>query len=242
MKRPRRARAWAALSLTAALGASTAAAQSGIWNLDRPPEDTEGPAWALNYDAAAAVPQGPDARSMEASPAFQLSLERKTHQFLWAGLELGHQFGHRLAGKQSGRYLGDVDGDGQRESLEFTSDVKVKVFHLTPYLRLGKVFGGRGSFQLRHSVALGAGFYYWTSNQGTFTLTGTSSTGAKLTGRHVVFGQDDSAHLGLNFGTGLDLTFREGFSAGVDLRYHELFDAVHDFSYLIPSLRLAFYF
>lgn len=242
MKTTRKVKAWAAAALATALGASSAAAQSGIWSLDRPPEESEGPAWSLAYDAGAAVPEGPDAKATEPSVAFQLSLERKTHEFLWPGIELGHQFGHRLAGKQSGRYPGDVDGDGQREALDFTSDVKLKVFHLTPYLRVGKVFGEKGRVRLRHTVSLGGGLYYWTSNRGTFTLTGTTSNGTRLTGRQVVFGADSSAHLGVNFGTAVDLSFREGFSTGLELRYHNLFDAVHDFAYLVPSLRLIFFF
>lgn len=231
-----------AAALWAALGASTAAAQTGTWSIERPPEETEGPAWALNYDAAYAVRQGSDARSVGKSVAFQLSLEKREHELLWCGLELGHQFGHELKGRSSGRYIVDVDGDKQGDVLDFDSDVKVKVFHLAPYLRLGKVFGKRGGLALRHTVSLGAGLYHWTSNAGTLSMTGTTSNGTKATGLQAPYEAASSAHFGGNFGTALDLHVREGLSVGVELRYHNLFDATEDIGYLLPAARLTFLF
>ncbi len=232
----------AAALLAAAIGAGSASAQIGTWNLDRPPEDNDGPVWALNYDAGYASPDGPDGPSKKGSAAFQLSLEHQENSVLWDGLEIGHQFGHPLSGRTSGRHAGDMDGDGQKDYLNFTSDVKVKVFHITPYLRVGKVFGQRGRFRLRHTASFGAGLYYTTWNQGTFALTGITSKGTKLNGAPVVYGAYSSANFGVNFGSALDFWVREGFSFGIELRYHNLFDPTFRVGYVLPAGRLTFFF
>lgn len=241
-KRPRRGPVLAGAALAASLCVPTARAQMGTWNLDRPPEETSGPVWAINYDAAYASPAGPDGPSKQGSVAFQLSYERRAYEALWGGVEIGHQFGHKLKGRTAGRYAGDVDGDGQKDYLDFNSDVVVKVFHLTPYLRLGKVFGQAGHFRMRHTVLLGAGLYYTSSNEGTFTLTGRTSRGNQLRSTPMTYGAAHSANLGLNFGSALDFWVRDGFSFGAELRYHNIFGAPHMMGYLMPIGRLTFLF
>ncbi|MBI4423297.1 MAG: hypothetical protein HY554_06200 [Elusimicrobia bacterium] len=242
MKRPRKEGVLAGACLALALWGGPARAQRGSWSLEKPPEDYEGPSWALSYDSGYAAPGGPDAPSVEPSVLFQASLERQVASALAAGLELGHQFGHKLKGELAGRYPVDGDGDGQRDFVRFDSDVKVKVFHLAPYARLGKVFGRRGGLRLKHTVSVGAGLYYRTWNEGTLTLFGPGSAGALLDGRNVDFGGSRSTHFGVSFGSALDFLFREGMSLGAELRYHNLFDPLHDIGYLVPTLRITFLF
>ncbi|MBI4347046.1 MAG: hypothetical protein HY553_09340 [Elusimicrobia bacterium] len=241
MKRPRKRAVCGAAFLAASLGA-VARAQVGTWSLERPPEELEGPAWALNYDGAYAFPEGPDGPSKEGSPAFQISLEKRQAELLWIGLEIGHQFGHTVQGRTAGRYVGDMDGDNQPDYLDFSSDVKDKVFHIAPFLRLGKVFGSSGRLRVRHTVAAAPGFYHSSSNQGTFTLTGTTSRGTKLSGVPMVYGASSRPNFGLSFGSALDFWFREGLSLGIELRYHRVFDAAHHAGYVWPTGRFTFFF
>lgn len=220
--------------------------QAGSWALDKPvaPEREFRDRWTVAYGSGWSMPEGVEQPSKDGSVNFQTSVEYKLYSALSIGIDIGYSFGHKLKGRLSGRYKGDVDGDGKPEEINFNSDVKVKVLQITPCVRIGKVFGQTqgGAWKVRHTVVGGIGAYHWTSNAGTLSLFGRTTSGQNFNGRQVAFAGDNSLHFGFNFGTALDFQPFEGFLVGAEVRYHRLMDAVDAINYIIPVGRISFTF
>jgi hypothetical protein len=80
------------------------------------------------------VGQGTTDDVFEGSPALQLSAEYLLSDALSAGLEFGYSFGHPFEGSV----------DSSFGSFDFTSDLDLKVYQITPVVKFRREMGAWG--------------------------------------------------------------------------------------------------
>jgi opacity protein-like surface antigen len=209
---------------------STAMADAGKWRL----------ALAPGY----AVPVGPTGDYLKGSASVDASAMYDLRDWVSVGLELGYIFSSKLEGTVPGRVVGDVDGDGVEDPISFTSDIHSSVLHVTPQIEIGPTFKREGSNMTVHPYGvIGGGYYRTHVEDGTLTLTGTTSGGLSLTDTAGTSDSITDTNGGLNLGGGIDFGLTETFRMGVDVRYHRIFYSEgDDTEFVIPALRLSFLF
>ena len=183
-------------ALLLALSAAPAAAQTpeelpgmaALPDLGELPEPTRYLAGYVSAAGGWAVPfgghWGDKTSGFKPSQAFSLSAARRVDELLGYGLETTYAWNH-------------VNRD--------LPDLKVKIFALTPFVRLSFPEGDT----LYYGV-LGAGLYQW--NQPSY-----SAAGAR-------YASDSGSSAGMNLGGGVSYPFWFGTRLGLDLRWHHIFN------------------
>jgi hypothetical protein len=162
-------------------------------------------------------------------------------QWLWGihdvakiGPEVGYIFGSEINGTMPGRLL------GQGDSVSFRSDVKSRILHLTPVIKIGPVIDVHGF--LLNPYVIGGGGYYWTHyTEGTGNATGVVN-GVPVANSPVPFAASNDHNGGFNIGVGTSIMLPQNFGLGFELRHHKIIYKGDDVSWITPSARLTFYF
>jgi len=118
------------------------------------------------------------------SPSMSFAVSKRVDELLSYGVEAGY---------------------GSRYTDRVLSDLELKVFSLTPFLKASFPQGNNAYYGI-----LGAGVYQW--KQKAFTSGGTK------------FGSDSGSSGGVNLGVGVSYPFWWGTMAGLDLRWHHIFN------------------
>ncbi len=127
---------------------------------------------------------GDGSSGFKPSQAFSLSALRRVDEVLGYGLESGYAWNH-------------LNRD--------VAALKVKVFYLTPFVRVSFPSG-----ETVYYGTLGAGVYQWS--QPAYEAVGTR------------YPSDSGSSAGMNLGAGVSYPFWFGTRLGVDLRWHRIFN------------------
>ncbi|MBI5244261.1 MAG: porin family protein [Elusimicrobia bacterium] len=151
---------------------------------------------------------------MKNSFALQASAEYQFHKMLSAGLEAGYILGHKMEGKNRG--------------YGFTSDIKLPVCQITPFIRASKALEGG----ITPYAVFGMGYYHNPRKEGTMTYAYDAQPGPLAV--------EKADWFGFNLGGGVQMPVMEKFLVGLDFRFHNLTKR-HDapIQYFLPSLRLS---
>jgi opacity protein-like surface antigen len=157
------------------------------------------------------------------------------HDVVKIGPEIGYVFGSEVNGPVPGRFY------DQGNSVVVRSDIKARILHMTPQIKIGPVLDVQG-WQINPYV-IGGGGYYWTHfTDGTASVTGVVA-GVPLANDTVPFGSKNDHNGGFNIGLGTSLMLPQNFGLGFEVRYHKiLYKAGNDVSWFAPAARLTFYF
>lgn len=109
-------------------------------------------------------------------------------------------------------------------------EADLSVLHLTPQIRLAT----------RRSAANGRSFSpYAIAGLGLYQ----TQTDVKVNaGPFTTESDDDETDMGINLGAGINLETSRSFVIGVDVRYHQIFNQGQDAKFLIPTLRLSYFY
>lgn len=142
------------------------------------------------------------------SPDFTFAGAKKVDDTLSYGLETSYSSGHR------------------NKTLR---DMKVRIFSLTPFLRVSSRSGEKTWFGI-----IGAGVYHWS--RPSYGAAGES------------FASDSGSSLGINMGGGVTFPFWDDWQIGADLRWHHVFNVQGDqlgvglVNNVVPSVFLVYGF
>ncbi|MCM2267784.1 MAG: outer membrane beta-barrel protein [Elusimicrobiales bacterium] len=167
---------------------ASAQVAQGLPGLEDLPEPTRYLAGYVSAGGGWSVPfgghWGDRSSGFKPSETFSLSASRRVDELLSYGLETAYSWRHR-----------------HREM----SGLKVKIFSLTPFVRVSFPEG-----ETLYYGTLGAGLYQWT--QPAFTSGG------------VRFSSGSGSSAGMNLGGGVSYPFWFGSRLGLDLRWHHIFN------------------
>jgi opacity protein-like surface antigen len=153
---------------------------------------------------------------------------KRMHEVAWIGPELGYLFGADLEGTVNDELVAGFGG------TSFTSDIKYRVIHFAPLIKLGPVLDVQG-FKLNPFILGGGGYYFTHRTGGTVNI-----TGGPLAGFSANVDSEDFHNGGFNYGAGISLNLPQNWGVGFELRYHRiLYKDSPDFTFLTPALRFT---
>ncbi|MDD2772594.1 MAG: porin family protein [Elusimicrobiales bacterium] len=135
---------------------------------------------------------------------------------LAVGLELGYDFSHKA----------------KDTAIYDMSDVKTKIFQVTPFVKASKDMTMSGK-KVNYYGIFGAGLY---------SMSTSGSTTPLLAGAQVVDETASAGYFGFNLGGGATMELAPQWSVGLDLRWHHIFSSNAATNNITPTLKVAYMF
>lgn len=195
--------------------------------------------WEFGLHPGAAVPAFSYRHLAMGAFALSGDVGYKALDWLVVGLDGGYVFGHHLRGTTREPLWLDLDRDGTRDEIPFTSNVRDYIAWVGPMFKVGPWLADTWK---PYAVA-GCGVYNERFSIGQLDMSGRTSNGTLVPpGAKQDIRIKNANYFGFDGGIGFEVKIDENGGIGAEARYRRFFRRGEDYEALMPSLRLLYYF